>query len=247
MFRHKGELLYSIPETATLADTSEEKILGYIITNQIENRTVFGTKYVTETGISDLLSWYGSTYHPDIAKDILNERPTLPLKPAQETLEYEGGIYHSVSHASRISGYAQKSIRQYLRSGVIPGQKIAGYWYVSDQGVGELRKRHLEFKPEPVKKQKRKPPQKGTKVEFNTPAARNTMKYVRRLSERLGMTIKDTCVMLMEMSLSNTEEISRMIRIAELKKVATHEKLQHYNNLIPEYTHESPVLLCSND
>ena len=73
------------------------------------------------------------------------------------------------------------------------------------------------------------------------------MKYVRRLSERLDMTIKDTTITLLEMSLANTDEIGHMIRVAELKKVANHEKLQHYNNLIPEYTHDSPVLLCSND
>lgn len=247
MFRHKGELLFSIPETATLADESEEIILGYIVTRKIDYRTVFSTRYVTEQGISEILSWHGAIYDPAVASELLNQKPSHQLKPIQETLIHEGITLHSVSHASRESGYAQKSIRQYLRAGVIPGQKLAGFWYVTDQGLSDLKQRHVEYQPEPVKRLKRKPAPKGMKVEFNNPAGRNVMKYVKRLSERLDMTIKDTTITLLEMSLANTEEISHMIRVAELKKVATHEKLQHYNTLIPEYTHDSPVLLCSND
>jgi len=72
----KGELLFSIPETATLADESEEIILGYIVTRKIDYRTVFSTRYVTEQGISEILSWHGAIYDPVVASELLNQKPS---------------------------------------------------------------------------------------------------------------------------------------------------------------------------
>lgn len=246
MFKHKGTTLYTIKEASNLVDVSEGTIKGLIVSKKLESLALFGTTFVTEQGISELLAKYGVNYDNQVAQQILHKSPK-PSRPVDDTIEYEGETLHSVAHASRKTGYARKSIRQYLTSGIIEGRKILGFWYLTDTGMETLLKRKAEFRPEPVIKPKRKKAAKGMKVEFNTPAGRAVMKYVRQLSEKLGMTYKDTAITLMEMALSDTDKISHMIRVAEYNKMLKEDKMQAFNIMLSGTSYESPVLLCSND
>jgi len=247
LFRHKGVVLYTITEATCLTDESKESISGRIATGKLESKVVLGSIYVTEQGITSLLSEYGIEYNRDLAKNVLYEKP-VAKRQVISTIEVDGAIYHSVEHVSKTTGYAQKTLREYLRAGVISGQKIGRFWYIEDSAMPILMQRKVEFRPaEVVPKKRKRTHAKGYNVEFNTPAGREVMKYVRRLADKLNMTIKDTTITLLEMSLDDADKMARMISFAEHLQAARDGKCQTMNMVLPEISNESPVLLCCND